>query len=215
VLDAPPVARVALGWGCGIGSILALDALQREKHDVVLVRVVPVPGSTRDVPDFVVQEQAACLGLPLRIEQAVGEGETAALERALAVVRADAIAFGYLRGEDYLGLFKVASSTRRVGAEPLLPVRHLRPDDAAHRMVESGHRAFVRATRDDAERAWLGRFLDAPVIDEIEGTLGRSGWSLLRSLVVDGPLFQRRLDAVAADAVRASDGWRLGLSLKG
>ena len=200
--------RVALGWGCGVGSLLALDALLREGHDATLVRALPPPGALRAVPDFVVEEQAARLRLPLRV--ASGPDERAALSGLLDGM--DAVAFGYLRGEEHAGTFKLL---RALPAPPLLPVRHVRPDDAARTLAREGHRLFVRAVHDPLAPDLLGRFLDETLVDDVEGAHGRQGWALVRALAVDGPRFRGRVEAAAGEPERAEDGWRLGLSLRG
>jgi diphthamide synthase (EF-2-diphthine--ammonia ligase) len=208
-------SRVALAWAGGIGSLLALDALRRAGRDVTLVHLQPSEGEARAVPPFLVEEQAACLGLPL-VSEPAGGNELAAVARALERARCDAVAFGYLRGEDYVGMFKVANAARAGGAEPLLPVRHLRPDDAAHALVAAGHRAFVRSVGAALPRAWLGRMLDAPLVDDVEEAAGRAGWSLVRTLAIDGPLFARRVEATVGDIVPTADGAaRVELGLKG
>lgn len=206
--------KVALGWAGGIGSLAALEALGRA-HDVTLVHVA---GDPRAAPDFVIGEQAAALGLPLVVERPrAGEPETEALARALASFSPDGIAFGYLRGEDYAGMFKVARAARGAGAEPLLPVRHVRPDEAARSLAERGDRLFVRAVDAPLPREWLGAFLDPATVDGIEGSHGRQAWSQLRTLAVDGPRFRRRVEATAGDIVPAGggEGWRLEIGLKG
>jgi diphthamide synthase (EF-2-diphthine--ammonia ligase) len=184
--------RVALAWGCGIGSLLALDALLREGHDVTLVHAPPPAGALRAVPPFVVQEQAARLGLPLRLAR--GPDERSALAEAAAGF--DAAAFGYLRGEEHEGAFKLG---RALPTRLLLPVRHERPDEAARALARAGHRLFVRAVAAPLPRDLLGRFLDEVLIDEIEGAHGRRGWALVRTLAVDGPRFETRLDVAAGE----------------
>jgi hypothetical protein len=204
--------RVALAWGCGVGSVLALDALRAAGDDVTLVHAVVRAGDARAVPDFVVEAQAAALGLPIQLAR--GPAEIPALTAALRDAKVEAVAFGYVRGEENAGMFALSRAARDAGVEPMLPVRHVPPGEAARVFVASGGRAFVRAAR-PAERALLGRFLDGALIEEVDATLGRSGWAALRTLAVGGPPFLRDVEATAGEPEPAGDAWRLAVGLRG
>lgn len=205
--------RVALAWAGGSGSLLALDALLATGHDVALVHVPAPESAWRHVPAYVVEEQAAALGLPLTLAR--GEGpELARLAAALASTDAERVAFGYLRGEEY-EQFHLAKALGRADAAALLPVRHLPAGEAARQLVESGHRAFVRAAAPPFGPETLGRFLDAATVDELDGVAGRRGWASLRTLAVGGPRFRRPVEATALQPRAAEDAWRLDVGLRG
>lgn len=194
--------RVALAWACGTGSLLTLDALEKEGHEVTLLHLAS------GVPDFVVEAQAAALALPLHQEN---ENNLAALTRALEKLQSERVAFGYLRGEDHSG-WKTGKASRAASVEPMLPVRHASPGEAARDFVARGHRAFVWQA---PEAETLGRFLDDELIEDIDARLGRAGWGSYRFLAVDGPRFARRVDVMAGEAHQEGDAYRLGLGLKG
>lgn len=202
--------KVALAWGGGIGSLLALDALRREGHAVTLLHVL----AGRGVPDFVLEAQAAALALPLHVEEPGAADEMAAMRRGLEKLQVDRVAFGYVRGEEHAG-WKVGKFTRSAGAEPMLPVRHVPPGEAARAFVEAGHRAFVHVVHDPLPRALLGRFVEHALADDVDALHGRGGWASLRTLAVDGPAFARRLDVAAGDVVEEAASARLVLSLRG
>lgn len=201
--------RVAVAWAGGVGSMLALEAALSGTREVVLVHVV----AQRAPPPSLVQEQAAALGLPLRL---VEGPEIPALASALRDAKVDQVCFGYLRGEEHAGMFTLARAARDAGVEPSLPARHLRPDVAARRSCESGHRAFVRRVARPVPPAWLGRFFDAPAVEEFEAEFGRTGWAGIRTLVVEGPRFARKVQAAAGEPELVSEGeWRLPLGVLG
>lgn len=203
--------RIALAWGGGIGSLLALDALAA--HDITLVHAPAPPERAAHVPPFVVEAQAAELGLPLEVAPE-GPSQMAALAEAVARLRPDKVAFGYLRGEEY-EQYHLAKALQGAGAEALLPMRHLPPGEAARAFVEAGHRAFVRAAGPPFDASLLGRFLDGPAVDEVDAAAGRRGWAGVRALAVDGPRFRRRVTVTALDPRSVGDGWRLDLALLG
>lgn len=201
--------RTALGWGCGVGSLAALDALG--SRDVVLLHA-PLPESAlAHVPRFVVEAQAAALGLPL----AWAEGaDAASLARAAWSAGAGALALGLLRGEEH-DAFRLARALHDHALEGAFPVRHLPAGEAARSLVASGHRLFVRAARPPFDASLLGRFLDAAAVDEVDALAGRRGWTAVHALAVEGPRFSRRVEAMALEPRAAGDGWRLDLGLKG
>lgn len=207
--------RVAVAWAGGIGSMLALeDALRVPGHDVTLVHAV----TERTASEFVIEDQAAALGLPLRLARPGANGdEIGALADALRDAKVERVSFGYLRGEENAGMFTLARAARDAHAEPHIPARHIRPDDAARQLADAGHRAFVHRVISPVPPAWLGRFLDdAATIDAFEGEFGRVGWTSIRTLVVAGPRFVRPLDVTAGDVEPTPEGgWRLPLAVRG
>lgn len=201
--------RVALAWAGGVGSLLALEALRGQ--DVTLVHA-PLPASSLlHVPRFVVEEQAAALGLPVAW---AASGDAHALAEAAVGAGAGRLALGLLRGEEH-DAYRLARALHEHGLEGAFPVRHLPAGEAARQLVESGHRLVVRAARPPFPRDLLGRFLDAALVDEAEAAAGRRGWAGLRALAVDGPRFRRRVGAVALEPRPVGDGWRLDLGLQG
>lgn len=203
--------KVALAWGCGIGSVLALDALRG--HDVTLVHVGAPESSDAHVPPFVVEAQAAALGLPLVLAPAGGT-QLGSLAQAVAGLRPEKVAFGYLRGEEY-EQYHLAKALDRVKARALLPVRHLPPGEAARHALDAGHRAFVRAVAPPFDASLLGRSLEPPVVDDIDARAGRRGWAAVRALAVGGPRFRRPAHVAAGEPRPAGDGWRLDVSPMG
>lgn len=208
--------RVALAWGCGTGSLLALDALLAEGREVTLVHVCaesprPPEDALRRIEPHVVEAQAAALGLPLVLARGAGP-EMARLGEAVRGTGAARVAFGYTRGEEY----EQYHLAKAIGAvEAMLPVRHIPAAEAARQLVESGHRAFVRAAAPPFDASVLGRFLDARTIDDLDALAGRRGWSALRTFAVSGPRFIRAVDVAAGATRPVEGGWRLGLDVVG
>ena len=207
--EAPPPVKVALAWGGGLGSLASLEALGG--RGVVLLHAPMPEASPAHLPRYVVEAQAAALGLPL----AWAEGaEAAQLAEAAARAGAGALALGLLRGEAH-DAYRLARALQEHKLEGAFPVRHLPAAEAARGLVASGHRLFVRACAPPFPADLLGRFLDAAAVDEVDAVAGRRGWAAVRFLAVDGPPFRRRVAATALEARPAGDGWRLDLGLAG
>lgn len=179
-------------------SCLALARLADAGHDVTLVHVVAGGDGEPAAPGFLVEEQAAALGLPLAL------GREAELEGLLRAVAPDAVAFAGA------GATRLAS---RLDLPSLWPAGSEAPDAVAQEAVRGGFRAFVTACRPPLDPSFLGRFLDEELLADLRATGAGNGD--YDTLVVDGPLFRRRVDAMAGDAVPHGDGWRLELGLRG
>ncbi|HWH09378.1 MAG TPA: hypothetical protein VNX21_09270 [Candidatus Thermoplasmatota archaeon] len=201
--------KVALAWAGGLGSLASLDALRG--RDVTLVHAPLSEGSLAHLPRYVVEAQAAALRLPLAWAPAP---DPHALAEAAARAGAQALALGLLRGEDH-DAYRLARALHEHRVEGAFPVRHLPAAEAARGLVETGHRLFARACRPPFDASLLGRFLDAGAVDEVDAVAGRRGWTAVRFLAVDGPLFRRRVEATALEPRTAGDGWRLDLGLQG
>ena len=208
---------VALCWAGGAGSLLALDALLAEGHRITLVHA-PTQREwgrrVRALPTFLVEAQAAALDLPLRLAGAGAQRETDALADAAAASGATHAAFGFVRGEEHVG-WKLGKTLRARGLEPLLPVRHQPPGEAARILVDRGARLVVRAVATGGPRHALGRVLDEELVDDVDAAYGRAGWSALRTFTTGGPPFAKRVDVVSGETVEAEDGVALALALAG
>lgn len=199
--------RVVLSWRGGPGSALALARLRAAGHDVSLLhatdartRRAPASG----VPDFLVEEQAACLGLALDLVACDAADGTRALAEAARARGSSAVAA--VDAED--------AWTPAAGVPTLWPLRDVPRARVAEEALARGVRAFVAACRPPLDPSFLGRFLDTDLVARIEarGPGARDAW---RGFAVDGPGFRRRVDAAAGDAQPWGDGWRVDLGLRG
>jgi diphthamide synthase (EF-2-diphthine--ammonia ligase) len=77
-----------------------------------------------------------------------------------------------------------------------------------------GFRAFVVACRPPLDASFLGRFLDADLLDRMRAR-GAAPDGTHHAFVVDGPGFLRRVEATAGEPRAWGDGWRLDLGLRG
>lgn len=197
---------VALLWSGGKDSALALDRLRRAGERVVALvhNVDAATGRDRahGVPDFVVEAQAAALGLHVRQSRSDWAGFGAAVERDLAALAAergvDAVAFGDIRLAEHRAWNEALA--RRVRLEPRFPLWGEDEASVVDEVVRRGHRAVVVAVRPPLDRSFLGRWLHeesfvADVRARGASIAGEDGE--YHSLVVDGPLFRRRVDVVA------------------
>jgi len=80
-----------------------------------------------------------------------------------------------------------------------------------------GLRAFVCACRPPLSAEWLGRFVDEPLLADARamGVDLLAPGAAAATLVVEGPRFSRRVEAMAGDVAPHAGGWRLDLGLRG
>lgn len=209
---------MALTWGGGKDGALALARLLEAGHDVTLVHLTD-SATRRDrahgVPDFLVEEQAAALGLPLVLGASDARGHDAEMGRLLREAASEAVAFGDARSAPHRERGERLAA--RLGLSALWPLWGEPPGAVAEEVVRRGFRAFVTACRPPLEVSFLGRFLDEETLGDVRAAgadpEGENGE--YHTLVVDGPHFRRRVDAMAGDAVPHGDGWRLELGLRG
>lgn len=201
--------NVALAWSGGKDSALVLDRLHAEgARAAILVQNVD-RRTSRDrahgVPDFVTAAQAAALGLTLTQFRTDWAGYGAGLEEVLRTARSErgvtAVAFGDIDQEEHRRWNEEIA--RQVGLEPLFPLwgqDHVR---IVREVVDRGWRAVVVAVRPPLDASFLGRSLDEPTfVDDVvaRGASAAGEGGEYHTLVIDGPLFKKRLDVVAYEA---------------
>lgn len=210
--------RVVLSWSGGKDSALALARLREEGHDVTLLHLTDET-TRRDrahgVPDFLVQEQAYAMGVPLRLEASDREGYTRAFLRALADEKPDAVAFGDIRLAPHRAWGEQIA--KRAGLDALWPLGGLDGRAVVAEALARGVRAFVTACQPPLDASFLGRFLDADLAADVahRGADVAGGDGAYHTFVLDGPGFRRRVEIVAGEAVPQDAGWRLEIGLRG
>lgn len=212
--------RVALSWSGGKDGALALARLREHGHDVTLVHLTDA-ATRRDrahgVPDFLVQEQAACMGARLHLDASDVAGYERALLAALRTLAPEAVAFGDIHLEAHRAWGERVA--RAAGVDAMFPLWGMPTEDVVDEALRRGIRAFVVAARAPLDASFLGRFLDADLAADVRArggdVAGEDG--CYHTFVVDGPSFRRRVEATAG-AVREApeiDGWQLDLGLRG
>lgn len=162
--------------------------------------------------------QADAMGLPIRFGAAAWdryEGELRArIEDAVSQAGLDAGVFGDIDIEHHrLWVERIAAEA---GASAVLPLWQRDRLRLMHDLLAAGFEAVVVAVRDGvlAPRL-LGRTLDASLIEEIAATgadpAGENGE--YHSVVVDGPLFRRRLELETGETTLRDGVWFIDLKV--
>lgn len=222
MLDAPACrwrrVRVVLSWSGGKDSALALARLRDEGHEVALLHLSDRE-TRRDrahgVPDFLVQEQAACLGLRLELRASVWSDYETEFLAALGELAPDAVAFGDVDLAEHRAWGERVAA--QAGVDALWPLWNEPTARVAAEVTERGLRAFVCACRPPLDASFLGRFVEPALVDSMRSRgadpAGERGE--YHTFVVDGPGFRRRVDVTAGEPVPWNGGWRLDMGLRG
>lgn len=209
--------RVALSWSGGKDGALALGRLLDAGHDVTLVHLTDA-ATRRDrahgVPDLLVEEQAAALGLPLWLGASDVRGYEAEMLRALKEVDAEAFATGDIDFPPHRAWAEALA--KKAGVALLVPLWGVATLEVA-REAAATLRAFVCACRPPLDDAFLGRFVDDALLADVasRGADPAGERGEYHTFVVDGPRFRRRVQVMAADIAPHDGGWRLDLGLRG
>lgn len=196
----------ALGWSGGKDATLALDRAVRQGLDVRYLFTIH-EGTTgfvrfHGVRRELIARQAAALGLELvegRTHPADFEAELLRILDALRVRGVEAILFGNLHLADVRAWYEERTTAR--GFRHLEPLWGTPPADAAAELVARGYRARIVSVNLELGRPeWLGRVLDAALLEELRRTEGvdpAGERGEYHTFTYDGPLFRH---AVACEA---------------
>jgi diphthamide synthase (EF-2-diphthine--ammonia ligase) len=210
---------VLVSWSSGKDSAWALHVLrsQPERYDVRGIFTTVTPHfdrvSIQATPRRVLRVQAQRLGLPL-YEIPIpypcpNEAYEAAMLRFLDQVRelppnlsAEAFAFGDLFLEDIREYRQ--SNLEGTGFGAIFPIWGLPTDELARTMLASGLRSIVTAVSPTSRlgRSFAGRWFNQSFLNDLpDGTdpLGENGE--FHTCVVDGPMFDRPIDARPGEVV--------------
>ena len=102
----------------------------------------------------------------------------------------------------------------QAGIKPVLPLWGKDQNKIASDFIDSGFTSIVIATRADLlGEEWLGRNIDHSFLKDLANCgrditpCGEAGE--FHSLVIDGPLFKKRIEVVEAERIRRTDHWFL------
>jgi len=163
-----------------------------------------------------VRAQARAIGLPLvQREGASYEEEFGEAVRSLraAGVRVDGAVFGHLETHGAL----VDRLCRDLAIEPLMPLWKRDAAQILDGMINAGFEALVVSARaDPMGREWLGRRIDRDFIRDLaehDGSINPCGENgEFHTLVVDGPIFRKRVAITAGEPVLREGYWHLGIA---
>lgn len=212
--------HVFCSWSGGKDSALALHEAERAGAVPRLLVSMMVESGERSRSHGLSSElllaQADGLGLPIRFGAASWDEYEDELRRTIAAGAAEHGAFTGVFGDIDIERHRcwVERVAREAGAEAVLPLWQRDRRQLMRELLESGFEAVLIAVREGVlPPDLLGQVIDDAVIEEIVATgadaAGENGE--YHSVVVDGPLFRRRLDFEVGERSLRDGVWFLDL----
>jgi len=201
--------RSAVLYSGGKDSTMALyHALQESEVEFLVSVISDNPESHMyHVPNIhLTALLAEALGIPLMESRTAGveEEEVEDLAAALKILGergVEAVYSGALYSEYQRS--RIDSICRRLGLRSVAPLWHRDPLDYMEEIVDLGFRVMVTAVAAEGlDESWLGRIVDKKMIDELADLSERYGINPAfeggeaESLVLDGPIFKKRLEII-------------------
>jgi len=151
------------------------------------------------------EAQAEALGMALLAGRASWKGYEAAFRRAMALLKRRGLeggVFGDLWLEEHREW--VERVCGEVGMKALLPLWGKASEEVLKEFLTEGFSAVIVSLKEGMPQGWLGRPLDASFIEEVRALgidpCGERGE--YHTLVLDGPVFRRRLEILEARPMR-------------
>jgi uncharacterized protein (TIGR00290 family) len=189
-------------WSGGKDSALALhEAAAAGAEPRLLISMMVESGErsrSHGLSRELLEAQAAAMGLPILFGAATWSGYEPEFRRAVTAAAAERATrvgvFGDIDMDDHRAW--VERVTAAVGARAVLPLWRRARRSVMADLLAAGFEAVIVAVREDAlPPDLLGRTIDAALVEEIEAAgadaAGENGE--YHSVVVEGPLFERRL----------------------
>jgi diphthine-ammonia ligase len=194
--------RVFSSWSGGKESCLACYKTMQEGHEIAsLLTIVTTTGSyTRShrLSRELLMAQSRAIGIPLHQRPASWNTYERAFVKALTAFKRQGIEGGVFGDLFHLEHREwVERICTETGIVPLLPLWNKDGKDLLCEFIEAGFEAIVVAVRNDIMNGhWLGKRIDRGFIKQMEkrgvDVCGENGE--YHTLVVDGPIFRRRID---------------------
>jgi diphthine-ammonia ligase len=193
--------RVFSSWSGGKESCLACYKTIQEGHELAsLLTMVTTTGNyTRShrLRRDLLAAQSQAIGIPLHQRRASWDTYEREFIRALISLKQEGIeggVFGDIFHPEHRAW--VERVCAQAGMVPLIPLWNMEGRDLLRAFIEAGFEAIVVAIRNDLMKShWLGKRIDREFIEQMEkegvDVCGENGE--YHTLVVDGPIFRRRL----------------------
>ncbi|RLC96046.1 MAG: diphthine--ammonia ligase [Chloroflexi bacterium] len=215
--------RVAASWSGGKDGCLSCYKALRQGHDVAyLVNFISSEYrrvSFHGVRARIIRRQAEAVGIPL-VQYSIPP-DMATYEKkfkqAVSSVKRKGVE-GMVFGDIYINEHRewIERVCGELGIVPLLPLWGISPTVVLGEFIEAGFKALVvSASASIFDQHWLGRTLDQHCLAELQAldqqgrcdVCGEQGE--YHTLVVDGPIFRRRVQLLAGARVERDGRWFL------
>lgn len=213
--------KAFISWSGGKDCCQAGYMASQRGFDIrYLVNMVTNNGSrscSHGISTRLIKLQAEAMGVQLVQQPTTSENYEAVFSNTLRKLKEEGINYGIFGDIDFeLHLEWITRVCASAGIMPILPLWKTTQDKVARNFIDSGFTSVVIAIDADAlGEEWLGRtfddnFLkDLAVYDETISPCGEAGE--FHTLVIDGPLFNKRLEIRKSARVQKNNHWFLDI----
>jgi diphthine-ammonia ligase len=160
-----------------------------------------------------IQLQGEAIGIPVFQRETTPDGYEAKFKEAVRTLLPEGIegmVFGDIYNDEHLAWVERVCADLSI--EAVEPLWGKSTDDVIDQFLDAGFEAvIVAANASLIDREWLGRGVDRDFIDYLKSKnidpCGESGE--YHTLVVNGPLFKRRIEITESRTIRRGDYWFL------
>ncbi|MBE0515854.1 MAG: diphthine--ammonia ligase [Methanophagales archaeon] len=211
--------KVFSSWSGGKESCLACYKALSEGFDVsYLLNFISEDGTrsrAHGLSSDLIALQAEAIGIPIIQVKSSWEGYEAKFKEAVAALKEKEVKGGVF-GDIDLQEHKdwVDRVCSEVDVESIEPLWGNDPEEVLKEFVNAGFKALViKVKADFFDEEWLGRELDAHFIKDLpEGIHPGGEHGEYHTFVLDGPIFQRRVEILQSDKKFKDGNWLLDIS---
>ena len=217
--------KIIASWSGGKDSCFACHKALAERHEVsYLVNFISREFrrvSFHGTKAHLISRQAQAIGIPL-VQYTVPPDMSLyeqTFKKAVSSLKRNGIE-GMVFGDIYLPEHKdwIERVCGELGITPLLPLWGMAPERILSDFIEAGFEAVIVSARSDIfDKKWLGQRIDHTSLLGLKKLAEEKGLDVCgeqgeyHTLVVDGPLFRKRLQVTYGDRVQRNGYWFLDI----
>ena len=217
--------KIIASWSGGKDSCFACHKALAERHEVsYLVNFISREFrrvSFHGTKAHLISRQAQAIGIPL-VQYTVPPDMSLyeqTFKKAVSSLKRNGIE-GMVFGDIYLPEHKdwIERVCGELGITPLLPLWGMAPERILSDFIEAGFEAVIVSARSDIfDKKWLGQRIDHTSLLGLKKLAEEKGLDVCgeqgeyHTLVVNGPLFRKRLQVTYGDRVQRNGYWFLDI----
>lgn len=213
--------KVFVSWSSGKDGCLACYEALSQGHEVAYLLNMIVEDTQftmgHGISADLVRTQAQAMGIPLVQQRCRWNDYEEQFKNAITGMMREGVEGGVFG--DIGGLADHQDWVQKVcadlGIEPIMPLWGRDPQQAVEDFIRAGFEAVVIACKPNVMgEEWLGRKITRGFVDDLVrlGSVDAAGeFGEYHTLVVDGPLFQQRVEITQAQKVLKEDRWFLNI----
>jgi len=161
--------------------------------------------------------QSQALGIPVLQKFTTGDNYEEVFTASLSALKEEGVATGIFGDIDFNAHREwIERVCGKAGVTPVLPLWLKKHDEVAQNFIKAGFEAIVVAVRADLlDEKWLGRKFDQAFLKDLaalNNTISPCGEAgEFHTLVLDGPLFLKRMKIVEAGKEKRDKHWFLDI----